>query len=361
MPAATTFGEGVRQSADAGNHSRYISTPRFKGLDGLRALSILAVIWHHTVPPQLQGTAVGGFGYHGVTLFFAISGFLITSLLVREQGRTGGLDLKAFFARRALRIFPIYYAVLSLYLALVLLLERETPYGQAFLDNFKYFATYTSNIFVELDGRVIFYFAWSLATEEQFYLVWPPLLALLQVQRRALALLAIVTIILVLDDLAGMGTFRLVPIAIVAGSLVAMALNSPHQYSRLAWMFEGYLASAVWFALLIVAVLAPGVSSAFVHLASVGLVASCVVAPRHVLSRVLDLRPLAFVGMISYGMYLLHMLCKNAVIKLMSWAGMDSASLSVFVLTTIAATAAAWLSFRYFESHFLRLKTRYTR
>lgn len=93
------------------------------------------------------------------------------TLLLRERERNSKIDLKAFYIRRSLRIFPLYYGVLFLYMVLVSVLERDSTAGQAFFNNLIYFATYTSNLFVPLDGRVIFYFAWSLAAEEQFYLM----------------------------------------------------------------------------------------------------------------------------------------------------------------------------------------------
>jgi peptidoglycan/LPS O-acetylase OafA/YrhL len=107
-------------------------------------------------------------GAQGVSLFFASSGFLITTLLLREKARNSRIDLKAFYVRRSLRIFPLYYGVLLVHIALVTLLERDSVTGQAFYDNLIYFATCTSNLFVPLDGRVIFYFAWSVAAEEPF-------------------------------------------------------------------------------------------------------------------------------------------------------------------------------------------------
>lgn len=154
-------------------HERFRSTRFFASLDGLRCLSILAVIWHHTAGHSFD-LALSRRGHHGVTLFFAISGFLITTLLLREKQRLGDISLRKFYMRRSLRIFPLYYTVLLIYIALVAAMERGTHAGREFWGNLPAYATYTSNWFVDLKGeRVIFYFAWSLATEEQFYLVWP--------------------------------------------------------------------------------------------------------------------------------------------------------------------------------------------
>jgi peptidoglycan/LPS O-acetylase OafA/YrhL len=96
-------------------------------LDGLRCLSIAAVIWHHAGGTRHSGLLFRG--HHGVSLFFAISGFLITTLLLRERVRNGQVSLGRFYGRRTLRIFPLYYAVIALYVALVYLLDRRSDAG----------------------------------------------------------------------------------------------------------------------------------------------------------------------------------------------------------------------------------------
>src|SRR5579872_1045252 len=94
------------------NHQRYLSTKYFPSLDGLRAISILAVIWYHD--PLLR--LIWRTGFLGVHLFFVISGFLITTLLLREKSEFGKISLKNFYIRRTLRIFPAYYLTLGLFL-----------------------------------------------------------------------------------------------------------------------------------------------------------------------------------------------------------------------------------------------------
>ena len=86
----------------------------------------------------------------GVELFFVISGFLITTLLLRERTANGRVSLKNFYARRTLRIFPLYCAALALYVIMVYVHERHSEAGQQFFHNLRYFATYTSNMFVDL-------------------------------------------------------------------------------------------------------------------------------------------------------------------------------------------------------------------
>ncbi len=147
---------------------------RIPSLDGLRALSILLVIISHLlgtrgfpVGPRALG-ATGDFGYLGVRVFFVISGFLITSLLLDEQARTGTVSLRGFYARRAWRIFPAFYTfVAAMCLASVVgtLALRSGDIVAAL--------TYTMNYHYDRSWELGH--LWSLSIEEQFYLMWPAL------------------------------------------------------------------------------------------------------------------------------------------------------------------------------------------
>ncbi|BBB66387.1 acyltransferase [Undibacterium sp. YM2] len=338
----------------------YLSNKRFASLDGLRAISIIAVIWHHTAPAGIN-EILTSIGAQGVQLFFAISGFLITTLLLRERERNGKIDLKAFYLRRSLRIFPLYYGTLALYIVLVYVLERYSEPGQAFFHNLIYFATYTSNIFVALDGRVIFYFAWSLAAEEQFYLVWPPLLLLAGSVKRASVILISVIAVCAASQMAGLRAFDIIQLPIVIGALLAIGLNNESHFS---WLYRilGQTWSAPVFCMALLLVLLGNILPGFIaSILFAGLVGACVIQERHPLTSLLSLKPIAYLGSISYGMYMLHMLCKNFVTKLFAVLQIHETGIAVFLLTLIVATITASISFRYYESWFLNLKTRFER
>lgn len=352
------------------SHAEFLACRRFESLDGLRALSILAVIWHHTAATAFGGGLLAHMGTEGVTLFFAISGFLITTLLLRERHRTGLIDLRAFYVRRALRIFPLYYVVLMVYLVLVVVLERNSAVGGQFFRNLPYFLTYTSNWFVPLDGRVIFYFAWSLAAEEQFYLVWPALMNRLKTGARALVVIAAVTAVLIgIESLPVSDPFpgpdvrwfvTKVPLAIMLGVMAGLALDSPRGFSFLRPCVGSRSASVLW----MLAVAAFGFLGAprfVLHSAMVGLVISCVVNPRHCVAFALNWPPLAYVGKISYGMYLVHMLCKNLSVRILTKLSPEPGWSLIFLTTTVLAVVAAGLSFRFFESSFLSRKVAFER
>ncbi len=156
---------------------------RIAGLDGLRALAIAAVVLFHLDAAWLPG------GFLGVDVFFVVSGFLITTLLVRERAATGRLDLPAFWTRRARRLLPALLVLLPSGVLLARLSEGDLLVGAerqvlgalTFTSNWlevaagsDYFAATSPQLFMNL---------WSLAVEEQFYLLWP------------LALLALVTVV----------------------------------------------------------------------------------------------------------------------------------------------------------------------
>lgn len=339
------------------NHSTFLAQRRFGSLDGLRAISILAVIWHHTAPAW-AGPIWGRIGAQGVSLFFAISGFLITTLLLRERNRNGEFNLKDFYLRRILRIFPLYYGALLLYVLLVGAMQRNIPAGQAFFGNLIYFATYTSNIFVPLDGRVIFYFAWSLAAEEQFYLIWPPILYMTRSLPRALIALGIALATGTIAELFGIRVFSIVPLAIVAGVLLALILHSATGYKLLQSLLGQSWSSLVLAIILIPALVWAPIPAFVPHILFAAFVGACVIREKHFLAPLLSMKPVAYIGSISYGMYMLHMLCKNFIARVLAALHLPADGPALFVLTFVLAIVAASLSFKYYESYFLNLRAR---
>src|SRR4051812_5258390 len=232
--------------AGAAAYAAFQRTRFFGSLDGLRAISILGVIWFHTVP--MPRDTLRGQGNQGVTLFFAISGFLIVTLLLRSKQATGTFSLPQFWGRRMLRIFPVYYAVLAVYCGLVWKLESDPAAKQAFFANVPAFATFTSNWLVNLDNpRVIFYFAWSLAAEEQFYLLWPFIERVGRGMRPLLVAVGVLAATQALVGIAGGAAMReqlgwkiltSIPAAILLGVILAHLLHQPKTFRRL-WVLAG--------------------------------------------------------------------------------------------------------------------------
>ena len=156
-------------------------------LDGLRAASIFIVVLAHSscyLPHFVAGSGlfrcvIGG-GLHGVEVFFVISGFLITTLLVRERQARGSISLKRFYLRRTLRIFPPFYAYLAV-LSVLWIAKILPEHPKSFIAA----STYTISWMAHPQGWAVEH-AWSLSIEEQFYLIWPVLLVWAARRSRAL-------------------------------------------------------------------------------------------------------------------------------------------------------------------------------
>lgn len=344
-----------------GAFEAYRDRSRFPSLDGLRCLSILPVVWHHSTPRPLEG--VLGKGPLGVHLFFAISGFLITTLLLRERERYGRIALGQFFARRALRIFPLYYAVLAIYALRGFGWMPASPLRDHFLASLPFYATYTGNWFVDyaVTHPVVFGFSWSLATEAQFYAYWPPLVALTRGWKLPVAaMLGLFALDFVAERAGSAGAHRSL-IAIVTslsapiclGSLLALGLHYPAAFRVLSPLTARVTAPLLLLALgLAIATDAPLLA---IHLSMVLLVGAVVVRGDHGLARLLDARAPRFIGEVSYGIYLLHVSAITAAKWLLSGAG----ALPVFALAAAGSIGLAALSYRYLETPFLRMASRH--
>ncbi len=292
-------------------------------LDGVRALAVLAVVLFHAGTPGFGG------GYLGVSLFFTLSGYLITSLLLQEHDASGTVDFRAFYGRRMRRLLPASVATVAAVVVIaaasdvfdgVVGLRTQVVGALLQVSNWVLLAGDTSyqDLLAQGSGAVspLEHF-WSLAIEEQFYWLWPPLVALLltRVHARRTRVVGAVT-------LAAMAAAPVIahvwgPDAaywatparlgeILVGAFLAFVLTGaslPKHVSLLAPVCLGALAAAV--------VLFPASSGpayeGFLPLVAVvsgGLIVGLQADSR--LRRALSLRPFVAVGMVSYGVYLVH-------------------------------------------------------
>lgn len=288
----------------------------FPSLDGLRAISIVPVVWHHCTPSVYGG--VLGRGPVGVDLFFAISGFLITTLLLREIQRTGGVNLRAFYVRRSFRIFPLYYLVLGLHGAFAAWIRPEWSASRTFLEHIVAYATYTANWLEARSyaGPILFAFAWSLCVEEQFYAFWAPVLAWLRNLGVAALLMSTwlcVDILLELGYLDWGDPNRTLLIRVITsfaspigfGALAAIAIHDAR--FRSLWRFFGTRIASVILAACVTSLLVrPWAPLPVLHLALAIWVVSCATRRDHALAWLLDHRLMRAIGRVSYGIYLWH-------------------------------------------------------
>jgi peptidoglycan/LPS O-acetylase OafA/YrhL len=303
-------------------------------------------------------------------LFFALSGFLITTLLLRERRGSGRIRLARFYARRSLRIFPLYYLVLGAYALRAWQTQANSVVARHFLHALPYHATYTANWFVDyaVPHPVMFAFSWSLCVEEQFYWLWPSLMALSS--RRAL-LGCLMGGAIVVDALAEHGAFAaflpqgsvglkmLTSFAtpIGCGSLMALLLDAPRGFAwaerLLGWRLSAPLLLALSFGCLLVPA-TPYLPLSFALAALVGAVA---MRSDNGLAWLLERAALRKLGTLSYAAYLLHVTALGFVRRFLPQ--FQGSALIVFALGLPLSLLFAELAQRAVERPFLDLRSRF--
>jgi peptidoglycan/LPS O-acetylase OafA/YrhL len=349
-------------------HERYLRAQHWPSLDGLRGVAILPVIWHHATPRPLDGIA--GKGAVGVDLFFALSGFLITTLLLREKRARYRVRLGAFYVRRALRIFPLYYLVLLGYVTLALSLPSTSPMVQHFWRSLPYHASYTANWFVDyrVPHDVMFAFSWSLCVEEQFYWLWPVTVALLP--RRRFAALAMAFAI-AFDQLAEHGALGpLLPPGSLAlrivtsfaapigfGSLFALLLDAARGFEPCRRLIGTRPAAPLLLGACLLLLALPVTPYWLLAACLAALVGAVAIRPDHGLSWLLDRPALRWLGTLSYAAYLLHVTALGLVRRLEpSWHEHAALIFAVGLPLTLLLALAAHFAV---ERPFLRLRRRW--
>lgn len=343
---------------------------RIPSLDGLRALSIAMVLFSHgagTIPGASGSVVVDWLSYllagsRGVSIFFVISGFLITSLLVHEQLDTGSISIKHFYARRAFRIFPAFY-VYWLVIAIIVFLGHTQVTLRELIASGCYFWNYNP----KTTETWFLGHTWSLSLEEQFYLLWPLVLKLAGIRwARTIAVWVVL-----LSPVLRVATYFLWP---SSRAQIGMMLQT-----RADGLMVGAWLALVWFSaqdrekiariasstLVPLAVLAFFVADSFlgrfrgVYLLPVGytllnlsiglLLAHVVLRPETWLGRFLNHRVIAHIGVMSYSLYLWQQLFLTH---------RNTTLLGLFPWNMLCVFLAAELSYRFVEKPFLRWRQR---
>ncbi|HET9032655.1 MAG TPA: acyltransferase [Dokdonella sp.] len=345
-------------------------------LDGMRALSIALVIFAHAAstrlaPAFLDRPAFTSLGNVGVRFFFIISGFLITTLLLRDIDRHGGIRIKTFYIRRALRILPaalVYIGVVWLfYLGGLIELNYHhlsETYANTAIPDLIHVLSFTANY--QLDYNWYFNHQWSLSVEEQFYFLWPFALFFFGVRyglRGVIATILIVPFVrlgmYLIDrpDLALSREFQAVCDSLAMGCLTAIAYNRlmenriVQKLTRWPAIPIGGLCIAIGYG---VAYLSrPLAYIAGQTLANIGIVLlllHVISHPRDLAGRVLNTRPLIALGVLSYSLYLWQE--PFLYFRGTSW-------FTAFPQNIVLAFAAACASYFLVERPFLALKDRF--
>jgi peptidoglycan/LPS O-acetylase OafA/YrhL len=357
--------------------------PRMPELDTLRGVAILGVLFLHGIYSSTNGLHFEGPakwliqitrpGWLGVNLFFVLSGFLITGILL--DSKSSSRYFVNFYTRRALRILPAYYSLLIL---LAILRQGSWAYlGLCFF----YLANITILVGVPEDYGPL----WSLAVEEHYYLLWP--LVVHRLSRRNVGVVAIlicVTIALLRalafqqGHTAGIASFTwLVADGLALGSLLAVVVRGTLTRAQL-WILGGFtvtlgIAGALLGAPLGIltrnGLLGAAFQHSVIHIIFTGMLLVFLLVGSSRWRGWVNIGWLQFFGYISYGLYLIHLLafrlydrlCRAFVPSLLPTSGRFDLVMLRFTVSAGAAIAIAYLSRVYFEERFLRLKLRLAR
>ncbi len=337
-------------------------------LDALRAFAIIGVLFHHfwpTVDPSLENL-----GHLGVRLFFVLSGYLITLILLRcrelveVKGQGIAFTLRQFYIRRFLRIFPVFYLVL--FAAYLLGLEEMQK-------TFWWHFSYGSNFLFALQG----YFGkftghfWSLAVEEQFYLIWPSLIFVIPRKYLHFVIIGVIAsgplfrAFCWFTEMNMVATYA-VPLAsadsLGMGALLAYAQNK--QVFRNRMVMSGVLMvslTLIW-ELFYLKASFPQIEVVVMDivraLAFVWLIDCASRGFGGFVGRVLELKPIVYLGKISYGVYVYHMFIPFILQNILDYLGMPlpESEAGQFFLLVFATLAIAVPSWHFFEKPINNLK-----
>lgn len=360
---------------------------RNPALDGLRGLAILLVMLFHSGLLDL--------GWMGVNLFFLLSGYLITQVLLPWKEAGLSFYLKRFWWRRSLRIFPLFYA----FLGLIVLGFAFTGMPANTLEELPYLLTYSINfrgLFTLHRNSEFFNFIWSLCVEEQFYLIWP----LVVFFTRKKQLLRVAMIVLLLSPLLrfGLGEYwaeahgtrlgiggavYILPFTqldgFMMGAILALIGKDIPRKIAIRWGIASLLTIA---SLGTVCLLSFWNDGRMLHWSSFGFPIASWAYQMHVwvysllalvfgglmvqllhqptgrLHRYCSWQPLRFTGKVSYGLYLIHMPVITLMVKIVPLPTTYGGRILYFIPFFALSIGLAWISYRYFESRFLGMKNR---
>lgn len=337
--------------SDAPPTIKTLKSPRIPGLDGIRGLAVVVVLVYHLWPAVLPG------GFLGVTIFFALSGYLITRLLIEEHERNGRITLSSFYIRRARRLLPVAVVGLGMIAVVWTLtgsmtrdLRREIGFSLLHLANWSQYLSGQRYGVSEVSSPVIHY--WSLAIEEQIYLVVPVLVLVLVARRpRLLLVFGIAITVSVFLTMTADGDPLIVYYSTFtrAGEFMfgALLATVPIQ-NRITGQKWRALLAAVLFGLLIVAAARVPITSTALYSGGLLIAGVCAAtaiwavagAPRYAAH--LDRWPLSAIGRISYGLYVYHWPILLAV-KMTGLASIFVPWVTLFLTLILAVASWRWM------------------
>ena len=337
-------------------------------LDGLRGVAVSLVVFYHCHTKLGDGllSRFAEYGWAGVNLFFVLSGFLITGIIV--EGRNDAHFFRNFYARRALRIWPVYVLLLLLnYIMVPCLLEHNPQHAWRITSTapWLYYVLFVQNLFaLALPGPIGP--TWSLAIEEQFYLAWAPIARRLSLRNLAIILAAAFVLS---PAIRGWNTGLLTPThtlihldGLAIGALIAVLLRMD-TFSKPVWQKLGLAGIALGlFGVGLMLYRGTAFADTFLALGFGGMMIAAIVSDTGGLyARVLCLWPLKSIGTVSYGLYMTHILVFVVIgsfeLRMLQYGAWGN--LAVVVMRIVLSLGFAALLWVGFEKPILRLKRRF--
>lgn len=357
------------------------TAPRyFKGLDGLRTLAFLSVFFAHSFyseVPAIAGNSlvlflreIGHKGIYGVNFFFVLSGFLITYLLLLEIMDEGKISIRNFYIRRVLRIWPLYYLIVFIGFLIFPFIKKMLGGEITGHEHLLYYLFFINNYDTVPDSAVLGVL-WSIAIEEQFYLVWPIIFRVVRVQNLKYVMVAIIVIssawrmtpysgyqdtLSCISDMAigGLGAYwvcfntriltfvkSLKRLHVVATYIVGLTLiyTGILHNEQLKWLERDVFAAFFLFVIL---------EQIYCH---------------NSFFKIEKIKALTSIGKYTYGLYMLHFTAIYIVARLFKSLVHPALFHTIISETVISLTLSlvlAYLSYTYFEKYFLRQKERFS-
>jgi peptidoglycan/LPS O-acetylase OafA/YrhL len=340
---------------------------RIPGLDFLRMVAVLLVLADHS-GAALWGTNIGANGALGVELFFVISGFLITWMLLNEHQQSGRIDFRAFYQRRIVRLMPVFYAYVAACILMLWVRSRPVPWdaviaGMAYVLNYQQALTGAPTHFLS--------HCWSLAVEEQFYFIWPLVLVWLlrkshKLERALVLLIAAVWAHRFHLQLSGLASDAYIYRALdtradhlLVGCLAAVLLQRENVRTHLSRISQ-HMPWLAW--LLAIALVVSGQfhgNRDYRYLVAYSLepIAMAVLIPLVILAaqrqtgwiaKFINCTPVVSMGQASYGIYLFHPLLLHPVRNVVE--RLTGSFALAFMVSVGTLGIVAWLSFKHFEN-----------
>jgi peptidoglycan/LPS O-acetylase OafA/YrhL len=355
----------------------------FPNLNGLRFIAALMVIFHHVESrkftfglPSLWGKSntILLLGKMGVVLFFVLSGFLITYLLLFEESTQKNINIKYFYMRRVLRIWPLYFLVIFLAFASIPYFNalaipgfsKDIIYSNLFY-KLILFLFFLPNLVLSLYGIVPYAsHTWSIGTEEQYYLIWPVLLKYIK-RKRLLFMFIIITLYLIIDKLFDyFPDFKVLKLFWNDFNIDCMAIGGVFAilHFQKNSIIKYLLANLTFYLTLVtvVALIIKGVVFKFLHYEIYAIMFGIIIlnfATNDKLKFSLENKILNYLGNISYGLYMLHPIGIGLSIYIANKINYPK-NMLIFPLAISLSILIAGISYRYYESYFLKLKRKFT-